>query len=83
VIGPGIRSAAVRAGLVAGGFTLAAVAVGRIPVPGLVRALGMLALPCLLVAVLRREERRLGEAALRARGPARPRAPEAPARRTP
>jgi hypothetical protein len=50
---------AVRAGLVAGGFTLGSAALGKAPLPGPVLAAGMLALPCALFAVLRREDRRL------------------------
>jgi hypothetical protein len=61
VIGPAIRSGLIRAGLVAGVFTLSAFAVGHMP--GTIRAAGMLALPCALFSVLRREERRIAKAA--------------------
>jgi hypothetical protein len=82
VISPSIRAGLIRAGLAAGGIALAASAVGRLPVPGAVRAAGMLALPCVLLAFLRREERRLADAAGRVRArPVRPPAPAAPARR--
>jgi len=54
-----LRAGAIRAGLVAGGFTLASVVLGGAPLPGPVLASGMLALPCALFAVLRREDRRL------------------------
>jgi uncharacterized membrane protein YfcA len=79
---PDIRAGIIRAGAVAGGSALAALAVGRIPAPGLVRALGMLALPCVLFAVLRREDRRMAHAADRARN-LRPRVPAPPARPRP
>jgi hypothetical protein len=57
-----LRSGAIRAGLVAGGFTLGSVVLGNAPLPGPVLAAGMLALPCALFAVLRREDRRLARA---------------------
>jgi hypothetical protein len=57
-----LRAGAVRAGLVAGAFTAASVALGHAPLPGPVLAAGMLALPCALFTVLRREDRRLGRA---------------------
>jgi len=57
-----LRAGAIRAGLVAGGFTLASVVLGSAPLPGPVLAAGMLALPCGLFAVLRREDRRLARA---------------------
>jgi hypothetical protein len=63
VKGAGIRNGAVRAGVIAAGSTLGAVALGLIPLPGPLRAVGMLALPCALFAVLRREDRRLRRAA--------------------
>jgi len=82
VISPSVRAGFIRMGLVAGGITLAASAVGRVPLPGAARAACMLALPCALLAVLRREERRLANAATRVRArPVRPPAPAAPARR--
>ena len=77
-----IQAGLARVGLVAGGFTLAASVVARLPLPGVLRAAGMLALPCILLAVLRKEERRLAEAAARLRAqPVRSPAPAAPDRR--
>jgi hypothetical protein len=58
-----IRRGAVRAGMIAAGATVAAVALAEIPLPAPLRAAGMLALPCALFAVLRREDRRLRRAA--------------------
>lgn len=52
-----------RAGMISAGATLAAVVLGYAPLPAPVRAAGMLALPCALFAVLRREDRRLRRAA--------------------
>jgi hypothetical protein len=60
--GRAVRGAALRACAVAGVFTAGAGVVALIPLPGLVRAAGMLALPCALLAVLRREDRRLDDA---------------------
>ncbi len=57
-----LRAGAIRAGLVAGGFTLGSAALGSAPLPGPLLAAGMLALPCALCAVLRREDRRLARA---------------------
>jgi|HubBroStandDraft_1064217.scaffolds.fasta_scaffold528205_2 hypothetical protein len=57
-----VMKGAIRAGVVAGGFTLGTVILGRAPLPGPVLGAGMLALPCLLFAVLRREDRRLARA---------------------
>ena len=68
MIAPPVRAGLIRSALVAGGFILAAFAVARVPLPGWARATGMLALPCLLLAVLRREDRRLARAAGLARG---------------
>jgi hypothetical protein len=83
-MGPAIRGALVRAGLVAGGFTLVALAVEGIPAPGVLRAAGMLALPVALLSVLRRGERRLADASERLRArPVRPPGPAGPARRRP
>jgi hypothetical protein len=80
VRGGAVRSALVRSAAVAGGFTLAALAVEKMPAGPALRATGMLLLPCLLLAVLRREERRLSSAARQARERrVRPRGPEAPA----
>jgi hypothetical protein len=56
-----------RVGFIAGSFTLAALAVGRLPLGAVGRALGMLLVPGLLLVVLRREERRLAEASRRLR----------------
>jgi hypothetical protein len=61
--GAAVRNGLARAGLVAGGFTLAAVVLGGAALPGPVRAVGMLALPCGCFAVLRRLDRRLARAA--------------------
>jgi hypothetical protein len=84
VNGPALRAGLRRAGLVAGGFTLAALAIERIPAGSPVRAAAMLLLPCLLLRVLRREERRLAQAADRLRPtPLRRRAPAPPARPPP
>lgn len=78
--GRAIRSGFVRAATVAGGFTLAALAVERMPAGAAVRATAMLLLPCLLLAVLRQEERRLASAARQARERRlRPRVPAPPA----
>jgi hypothetical protein len=57
-----LRAGAVRAGIVAGGFAAASALLGRAPLPGPVLAAGMLALPCALFAVLRREDGRLRRA---------------------
>ncbi len=57
-----LRAGALRAGLVAGAFTAAGAALGKAPLPGPILAAGMLALPCALFAVLRREDRRLRRA---------------------
>jgi hypothetical protein len=62
VNGAALRSGALRAGLVAGGFTVGSVALGHAPLPAPVLAAGMLALPCALFSVLRRQDRRLGRA---------------------
>jgi hypothetical protein len=80
VIAAPVRSGLLRAGLIAGAFTLGALAVGRAPLSRSVQAAGMLALPCALFAVLKREHRRLARAAEGARTrSAKPPAPEAPA----
>jgi hypothetical protein len=82
VIGPAIRAGLIRTGLVAGIFTLSALAVGHMPVPGAIRAAGMLALPCVLFSVLRREARRIAKAADQFRERSvRPPAPAAQVRR--
>lgn len=47
------------AALAAAGLVLAAAALGRLPLPGPVRAAGMLALPLALLGALRRGHRRL------------------------
>ena len=56
---PALRVGALRALGIAGGFTLGSVVLGAAPLPGPVLAAGMLALPCALFAVLRRQDRRL------------------------
>ncbi len=84
-----MKGGTVRAGLartlaVVGGFTLAALTVERMPAGAALRATGMLLLPCLLLAVLRREERRLASAVRQARERRlRARAQAAPAPRRP
>lgn len=69
-----------RAFLAAGALGLLALAVGRAPLPGAVRAAGMFALPCALLPLLRAGVRRLADAANRMRA-VRQQAPAAPARR--
>ena len=77
--GPALRSGALRAAAVCGAFLLGAGALARIPLPASVRAAGMLALPCLLFAVLKREARRIERASELARASPRRRGPAAPA----
>ena len=62
-----IRRGAFRACLVAGGAALCPVALRHSGLPGPFLAAAMLALPCALLAVLRREGRLLADAASRAR----------------
>ena len=79
--GPFIRAALFRAALIVAGIALAASAVRYMPLPGAIRAAGMLALPCVLFSVMKREERRLAKAAGRVRAQSvRPPFPAAPAR---
>ena len=61
--GAAIRVGLIRASLIAGSFVLGTIVLGRAAMPGPIRAAGMLALPFALLAVLRREDRRLGRAA--------------------
>jgi hypothetical protein len=58
-----IRNGAIRAGVIVTAATLLAEIVGDCPIPGPMRAAGMLALPCALFVVLRREDGRLRRSA--------------------
>ena len=58
-------------GLAAGALALAAEALGRLAMPGALRAWGMLALPIVLVSLQRRADLLLSRAAGRARRAAR------------
>jgi hypothetical protein len=58
-----VKKGAVRTCVATASFTLGAVFIGNAPLPDFLRAAGMIALPCVLLAVLRREDRRLSRAA--------------------